>query len=248
MKFLKNVNWFLVAGVLLLLVAAGRIGWTYAKPVSPYDLLVTSPEELDRNAEFIPLVEPSQPGTDLLAPTLDPAETAASPAADQGAVDSSLAGSPAEQGYEPDRLVIPAIQLDAAVVPIEYRQYGIYDKIYYQWAVPDYFAAGWHSTSALLGVPGNTVLNGHHNAHGMVFKDLMRLEVGDTIYVYSGERVFEYSVVEKLLLPERYQSIETRAENARWIMPSDDERLTLITCWPADSNTHRVVIVAFPLL
>jgi sortase (surface protein transpeptidase) len=25
---------------------------------------------------------------------------------------------------------------------------------------------------------------------------------------------------------------------------TDDERLTLVTCWPADSNTHRLIIVA----
>jgi sortase (surface protein transpeptidase) len=28
---------------------------------------------------------------------------------------------------------------------------------------------------------------------------------------------------------------------------STDERITLITCWPVDSNPHRVVIVAFPI-
>lgn len=247
MKFLKSMNWFIAAGVMLLLVAAGRIGWAYAKPVSPYDLLVTSPEELDQNGEFIPLVEPSQPESGQLAPTLDATMSDTSLATDMPDAGSDVPDIPASnQGSIPDRMVIPVIQLEAPVVPIEYQQYGIYDKIYYQWAVPNYYAAGWHDSSALLGVPGNTVLNGHHNAHGKVFQDLIRLEVGDTIYVYSGERAFEYTVAEKLLLPERYQSIETRTENARWIMPSEDERLTLVTCWPADSNTHRVVIVAFP--
>ena len=37
-----------------------------------------------------------------------------------------------------------------------------------------------------------------------------------------------------------------REENGRWIQPSDDERLTLVTCWPADSNTHRLILVAVP--
>ena len=116
-----------------------------------------------------------------------------------------------------------------------------------QWDVPDHFAAGWQDESALLGVTGNTVLNGHHNAYGKVFQNLINLNVGDTITVYSGDQAFKYRIATKLLLPERFQSIQLRLENARWIMPSTDQRLTLVTCWPPDSNTHRVIIVAFPI-
>jgi sortase A len=50
-----------------------------------------------------------------------------------------------------------------------------------------------------------------------------------------------------MILPEKYQEIDVRMDNARWILPSDDERLTLVTCWPATSNTHRLIIVARPL-
>ena len=39
---------------------------------------------------------------------------------------------------------------------------------------------------------------------------------------------------------------KVRLANARWIQPSEDERLTLITCWPYESNTHRLIIVALP--
>jgi sortase A len=49
-----------------------------------------------------------------------------------------------------------------------------------------------------------------------------------------------------MILPERDQPIEVRLANARYIQPTDDERLTLITCWPYESNTHRVVVIAFP--
>ncbi len=58
---------------------------------------------------------------------------------------------------------------------------------------------------------------------------------------------FVYQVTERLILPERDQPVEVRLENARWIGPSEDERLTLITCWPEDSNTHRLIVVAEPL-
>jgi sortase A len=93
---------------------------------------------------------------------------------------------------------------------------------------------------------GNTVLNGHHNAFGEVFKNLVNLEVGDTIYVYSGDQEFVYVVGLMTRFDERFRPIEERLENARWILPSNDERLTVITCWPYESNTHRVVIVAVP--
>ncbi|HOG80388.1 MAG TPA: sortase, partial [Anaerolineaceae bacterium] len=50
-----------------------------------------------------------------------------------------------------------------------------------------------------------------------------------------------------MILPERNQPVEQRIENARWIEPSVDTRLTLITCWPYESNTHRLVVVARPV-
>jgi sortase (surface protein transpeptidase) len=49
-----------------------------------------------------------------------------------------------------------------------------------------------------------------------------------------------------MILAEEGQEIGVRLENARWLQPSDDERLTLVTCWPQWSNTHRLIIVARP--
>ena len=46
---------------------------------------------------------------------------------------------------------------------------------------------------------------------------------------------------------ERFAKPEQRVENAGWVLPTDDERLTLITCWPYESNTHRLVLVAKPV-
>ena len=50
-----------------------------------------------------------------------------------------------------------------------------------------------------------------------------------------------------MILPEKYEQIEVRMNNAQWILPSVDERLTLISCWPYETNTHRVIVVARPL-
>jgi LPXTG-site transpeptidase (sortase) family protein len=150
-------------------------------------------------------------------------------------------------GLIPDRLVIPSISVDAPIVPTKVKKVDFQGQTYHQWLAPDRAAVGWHDSSALLGLPGNTVLNGHHNVYGKVFKDLVKLHEGDLIEVHSGTQVFKYKVALALLLPERFKSLSVRLANARWILPTDDERLTLITCWPADSNTHRVIIVALPV-
>jgi LPXTG-site transpeptidase (sortase) family protein len=150
-------------------------------------------------------------------------------------------------GQIPDRLVIPSINLDAPIVPVGYQELTYGGKVIDLWLAPQQYAAGWQVTSALLGDPGNTVLNGHHNAFGMVFKDLYKLKTGDALSVFSGAMEFRYQVVSNMLLPERYESLSSRLENAQWIEPTSDERITLVTCWPEDSNTHRVVIVARPM-
>lgn len=146
----------------------------------------------------------------------------------------------------PTRIVIQSIGLDASIEPAE-TQFVTYSGISYkQWLAPEKYAVGWHADSALLGEPGNTVLNGHHNISGRVFGHLVETNIGDLIEVYSGDSRFIYQITNKMILPEKYQKIDIRMDNAQWIMPSQDERLTIITCWPFKVNTHRLIIVAQP--
>jgi LPXTG-site transpeptidase (sortase) family protein len=152
-----------------------------------------------------------------------------------------------DPGLAPDRLEIPKIALDASIIQVEAEPLSFEGEIYEQWLAPDYRAVGWHYTSVGLGVPGNTVLNGHHNIKGEVFRDLYQLQTGDEIDVFSGDQEFKYIVVYTAVLPERNQPLEVRLANAEWIKPTEDERITLITCWPYESNTHRVIIVAVPM-
>jgi sortase A len=150
-------------------------------------------------------------------------------------------------GYVPDRIVIPAIDLDAPVVPATSTALEIRDQWFEQWNVPDQRAAGWQITSAPLGQTGNTVLGGHHNEYGKVFGRLVDLEIGDVIYLHSGSKVFTYLVTDRQLLQEADVSLDIRKANAVWISPTTDERVTLVTCWPRRNNTHRLIIVAHPI-
>ncbi|HEY70572.1 MAG TPA: sortase [Anaerolineae bacterium] len=146
----------------------------------------------------------------------------------------------------PDRLVIPAIDLSAPVVPVDFFTVTIENQKYEVWKAPDQFAVGWHENSAPLGVHGNTVLNGHHNIYGQVFRHLIDLREGDLILVYAGEHEYRYRVTSRAIVAEAHQPLEVRALNAEWISPKDEDRLTLITCHPFWSNLQRLIVVASP--
>lgn len=145
----------------------------------------------------------------------------------------------------PVHITIPSIGVDSEITLAGLRDVKAFGKNYQQWLVPD-DTVGWHYKSAVLGVPGNTVLNGHHNALGQVFINLHQVVEGDEVIIRSRDKEYRYQIVSIMILPERWQSEEVRLQNARWIQPSENERVTLITCWPHDSTTHRLIVVAYP--
>jgi LPXTG-site transpeptidase (sortase) family protein len=212
------------------------------------DLFVLPYETIDLTADdsinegFLPVYAQEGGSADPSLVSIGPADPF--PTAEAG--EPSLAPTP-QPGELPDRIEIATIELEANVIPIGYEKLQFEGEIYDQWLAPNYRAVGWHETSAGLGAPGNTVLNGHHNVYGEVFRDLYRVQVGDEIDVFSGEELFTYVVVYTGVLPERNQPLEVRLANSEWIQPTEDERLTIITCWPYESNTHRVVVVAVPV-
>jgi len=196
-------------------------------------LALTSPP-----ADPAPTVEPTSPPADP-APTIEPTPASR----------SAPAPTPTSADFAPDvpsRLTIPAIGLDAPVETVGWSVKVQNGQQVSMWDVPNRFAAGWLKTSARAGERGNTVLDGHHNIAGEVFRDLVQLKAGDTIQLWVGSQSREYIVSLLKILPERGQPIAVRLENARWIQPTKDERVTLVTCWPYTNNTHRLIVVALP--
>jgi sortase (surface protein transpeptidase) len=61
-----------------------------------------------------------------------------------------------------------------------------------------------------------------------------------------NNRLYHYAVEQVVVLPDKGISDEQRVANTRWISPFDEERLTLVSCWPRNNNTHRIVVVALP--
>ena len=145
----------------------------------------------------------------------------------------------------PTRLSIPGISLDIRVIPVGVKTISDLGGSRVVWAdVPN--AAAFHQTSAYPGNPGNTVLNGHRDILGSVFRHLNKVDVGDEIIVYVGDVEYPYTVTERLIVPEAFASARQREENLRLIGYMPEERLTLITCTPIGLATHRLLVIAKP--
>lgn len=187
------------------------------------------------------------PGTDLPAtPVVPTLETPQQPLVRATSLPAATpAATPPARG-NPDRLVIPKIDLDTPIVDVGWDVVQRGNQRYTEWQTADN-AAGRHINSARPGETGNVVLSGHHNTKGEVFRRIseQELAVGDALYLYDSQgRRHLYQVTEVTEpLPEVGASEAQRLANARYIQPTSDARVTLVTCWPYWTNTHRIVVV-----
>ncbi len=178
-------------------------------------------------------------------PTVMPPTPTAIP--DDGSSASPLSGPPSP----PVQLAIPALDLDVAVVPTAWEP--VFDGVAWssQWQTADR-AVGHLATSSNLGEMGNVVLAGHHNTRGEVFRGLSdiglpgaQVGIGDRVVVTAADgRTFVYTIVEWHRWEAAAASAAEQRRQASYLAPTQEPTLTLVTCWPYASNTHRVVVVA----
>jgi sortase A len=188
-----------------------------------------TPRPSSTDAHFMPVVPTSS------QPTPSPEPVLALPTPD--------ARPPATS--PPTRLVIDKISVDIPVVPVgpkTVRQNGTVKLVWGD--VPN--AGAFHQTSANPGTGGNTVINGHRDIQGSVFRRLDKLEIGDQILVYVGDVVYPYYVSETVVVPETFATAKQRVENLKYIAAMPEERLTLVTCTPVGLGTHRLLVIAKP--
>jgi sortase A len=191
--------------------------------------------------ELVERVNSRPPRLALPAPAVTLPAAGPSPAALAGA------GQERRDPAPPDRIVAPTIRLDSRIIPVGWKQVTNADGSQTEeWEVASY-AVSWHKTSAKLGEVGNTVLTGHNNIEGEVFRHLEHLNVGDAITLYAGDRAHQYKVTDRFIVREKDVPYEQRLENGKWIGPFPDERVTLLSCWPYTGNTHRIFIIAKPV-
>lgn len=202
---------------------------------------------------FVPTDTPTPPPTATLPPpTAVPTNGADFSQIQEGqwaeppVITKRLAIGPQLTKGQPTLLKIPAIGLETAVEGKGWqRKVGPDGVAYNEWDDVRY-AVGWHLNSAVPDVPGNIVLSGHNNIYGSVFRDLWRLKAGTPIYLYTGTERHTYVVDSIQIMPERNATTAQQAKTAAYIVQSTDQRLTLVSCWPPNSNTHRVFVIASP--
>jgi LPXTG-site transpeptidase (sortase) family protein len=169
----------------------------------------------------------------------------------------SAAPSPIEQESTPDaapspnppasraieHIYIPAIRVSSPVT--EMRWSVTEDSPGGVWQSPDDMV-GWAIGSALPDQPGNVLLYGHNNMYSAIFRDLGDLQNGDLITLQTGRGNWEYEVAQVEIVRVFGVSDEVLAGYAMYMQQTFAPRLTLISCWPPISNTHRVVVIAYP--
>ncbi|MCX7671069.1 MAG: sortase [Anaerolineae bacterium] len=208
-----------------------------------------------------PIAQPTVVPTPIASPTALPSATPA-PTATAPTANPAPAGNATPD--LPVRIVIPDLKLDAPVVEMGWTIVNTAAGPQSDWVIPKN-AAGHHINSAALNENGNIVISGHNNIEGKVFEAISlawdektRVRVDDItdrsdilkgrkIVLYNAAgKAFEYTVSDFLRLKDAGASQAQRLQNARFMDPTPERRLTLITCWPPWSNTHRLIVIAAP--
>ncbi len=135
------------------------------------------------------------------------------------------------------RVVVDRIMLDVDVVPSTLVQRGGG----YTWTVPA-FSAGHAQQTGGAGAAGNAVLFGHVSSlrSGDVFRDLVKVQLGDVIQVFSGTTRFDYRV--------SGETAVSRTDISA-LQPTSNASLSLVTCmgtWLPDLGdfSERLVVRA----
>ena len=101
--------------------------------------------------------------------------------------------------------------------------------------VPQYGVTRF-SPSARFGQPGLSMLSGHDDIYGSIFKNLGQMRPDDAIVVTQGSHLYRYVVHSvHVVTPDDVAML-----NAPYARPT----LALISCTPYNVDTHRVVVIA----
>ncbi len=125
------------------------------------------------------------------------------------------------------KLVIPAIGVEAPIVLVEHTDEYIIQKAFER---------------GVVRYPNSNVILGHSSAYpwyrgdyGSVFSLLNKLEIGDNVFIFSGEEKYTYQVLEKQIELPKNINIE---------QGEDSSIIYLVSCWPISTSWKRVAIKA----
>ncbi len=95
--------------------------------------------------------------------------------------------------------------------------------------------AGQHIGTPDPGENGNIVLSAHNDIFGEIFRDLDRLQPGDTVVIYTNQRQYTYVVTGTQII--KPTQVEVMA-------PTPNATVTLISCYPYLIDNQRIVVSA----
>ena len=151
-------------------------------------------------------------------------------------------GSSFDTPDQPARLIIPAIDVDAAIQSVGLSKTGNGTM-----GIPSNFTdVAWYNQGALPGAPGSAVIAGHldgRNVPQAVFYNLEKLNVGDLLEVVdaSGKRL-EFKVVGSRIYDHDASTFDIFSGDVSKV------RLNLITCtgdWIKSQKLYDKRIVVF---
>jgi len=239
-----KISWILVClGIAVLALSLMAYARLAAQFTVPSHVTQVAPEPPETLPDFSPGESSIVPTDALPTATRPPSPTAFRSEKIPRPTVTEYSSKPAES--PPTRIVASSIGLDSPIVPVGWRVEDTPEGGRTVWEVAN-DAAGWHINSAYPGTGDNVVISGHNNVAGEVFRNLIDLKEGDIVQLYANERLYAYEVVGSILLEEKGRTLEERRENAEWIAPTDFERLTLVSCWPYTTYTHRLIVIATP--
>jgi len=87
---------------------------------------------------------------------------------------------------------------------------------------------------------GNIFLYGHSSAeekskYSKIFAKMDDLQFGDKIEIVYNKEQFQYTVFDKKIIEEDDFSV---------LKQTEDEQLTLMTCWPIGTVDRRIIVMA----
>jgi sortase (surface protein transpeptidase) len=232
-----------------------------AMPVTQEPTL--APTEEPTTAPTEPVAEAQQAvATDLPAPPTE-APTVASTATQAPTATPVPTPTPIPS-TKPVRLAIPDLKIDIPVTDMTWKVVNSASGPQSEWEIPEN-SAGFAINSAFLGEPGNMVISGHNNIYGRVFMRISQawpdqgfqkvdaytdrstiLDGRQVIVTGADGRRVPYVVTAFYRVKDSGVPLGQRVKNAEWIAPTDKTELTITTCWPPWSNTHRLIVIAQP--
>lgn len=182
--------------------------------------------ERQRSADLKAAAGPAETTTTTTGPAVT---TTAAPAS------TTAAPPPPSPPAQPKRIEIPAIGVNAAVVPVGLRPDGLME-------VPGPVDAGWYRLGPIPGQGGSAVIAAHIDFGGQrgAFFDLPSLQLGAEVFVDDG------ATRRRFVVTAREQQPKDTIDLRRFFTADGPARLTLITCggdFDASARHYRDNIV-----